>query len=64
MKGSEEAECVLENCISCKSSDLKTVLVESSEAKESEDSSDSVNSEDSEDIESKNDTAEVTFYWW
>ena len=44
---SDEAECMLEKRISCKSSDLidQIVLVESSEAKGSEDSSDSVNSE-------------------
>ena len=39
-------------------------LAESLETKNSEDSSYSVNCEDSEDIESENDAAAVTFYWW
>ena len=63
---SDEAECMLEKCISCKSSDLidEKVIVESSEAKDSKNSSNFVNSDDSEDIEFENDAAEVTFYRW
>ena len=65
---SDEEECMLEKCISCKSSDLidQIVVVESSEVRDSEDSSNPVNfdPEDPEDIESENNAAKVTFYQW
>ena len=62
----DEAKCMPEKCISCKSSDWidEIVLVESTEAKDSEDSSNYANSAGSEGTGSENDAAEVMFYRW